>query len=155
MTRTDRESKPLLVTLALVAALAMYAGLVRGPADEEVLAQVVRDVAFGDTTILHPMAAALVHADERQQVVNVIETSCRLIPHQITLKKGQPVTLSLTSTNRTHRFLLRALKIDTDISPGTTTEVTVTPRVAGRFKAISDHYCRAGHGNMRMTVVVE
>jgi heme/copper-type cytochrome/quinol oxidase subunit 2 len=33
--------------------------------------------------------------------------------------------------------------------------MTMTPQLAGTFKAISDHYCRAGHGNIKMTVVVE
>jgi hypothetical protein len=51
MMRTDRESKRLLIGLALVAALAMYAGLVRGTAYEKVRAQAVRDFAFGDTTV--------------------------------------------------------------------------------------------------------
>jgi heme/copper-type cytochrome/quinol oxidase subunit 2 len=110
MMRTDRESKTLLIGLALVAVLAMYAGLVRGTAYEEVRAQAVRDFAFGDTTVLHPTAAAVVQADERPRVVTTIDSSSRLIPQQITLKKGRPVTLSLTSTDRTHRLLLRALK---------------------------------------------
>ena len=56
MTQTKRESKLRLIALALLAALAMSAGLVRGPTDEEVLAQAVRDVAFGDRTVLHPAA---------------------------------------------------------------------------------------------------
>ena len=68
MTQTKRESKPRLIALALLAALAMSAGLLRGPTDEEGLAQAVRDVTFGDTTVLHAAAAAVVHADERPQV---------------------------------------------------------------------------------------
>jgi heme/copper-type cytochrome/quinol oxidase subunit 2 len=63
--------------------------------------------------------------------------------------------LQLTSTDRTHGFMIRALKIDTDIKPGNVTEMTVTPATAGTFKAICDHYCGLGHGNMKMTVVVE
>jgi cytochrome c oxidase subunit 2 len=61
----------------------------------------------------------------------------------------------LTSTDRIHGFLIRALKIDTDIVPGKAKDMTVTPQVAGTFKAICDHYCGVGHGNMKMTVVVE
>jgi hypothetical protein len=52
---TDRESKPLLIALALVAGLAMYAGLVRGPIDE-VLGQGV-DLTVGHGTVVHRAGA--------------------------------------------------------------------------------------------------
>jgi len=87
--QTKRESKLRLIALALLAALAMSAGLVRGPTDEEVLAQAVRDVAFGDTSVFHPAVAAVVHADERPQVTTVIDSKFRPIPDEITLKKMQ------------------------------------------------------------------
>ncbi len=51
--------------------------------------------------------------------------------------------------------MVRALKLDLDIEPGKTTEARVTPTQAGRFTAICDHFCGSGHGNMKMTFVVE
>jgi cytochrome c oxidase subunit II len=93
-------------------------------------------------------------ADENAQVVKITASKFRFTPDHITLVKGQPVTLQLTSTDRTHGFMLRALKIDTDIKPGTVTQMTVTPATAETFKAICDHYCGVGHGGMKMTVVV-
>jgi cytochrome c oxidase subunit 2 len=94
-------------------------------------------------------------ADESAQVVKITASKFHFTPDHITLVKGQPVTLQLTSTDTTHGFLIRALKIDTDIKPGTVTQMTVTPTTAGTFKAICDHYCGLGHGGMKMTVVVE
>src|SRR5215472_10574910 len=94
-------------------------------------------------------------AGDSAQVVKITASKFHFTPDHITLIKGQPVTLQLTSTDRTHGFLIRALKIDTDIKPGTVTAVTVTPTSAGTFKAICDHYCGVGHGGMKMTVVVE
>src|SRR5689334_803937 len=76
-------------------------------------------------------------------------------PNQITLKKGEPVVLQLTSGDVTHGFYLKPLKIDEIIEPGKTTEVKVTPQVAGTFTTICDHFCGANHGNMKMTIVVE
>jgi cytochrome c oxidase subunit II len=93
-------------------------------------------------------------ADESAQVVKITASKFHFTPDHITLVKGQPVTLQLTSTDRTHGFLLRALKIDTDIKPGKVTQMTVTPATAGTFKAICDHYCGLGHSGMKMTVVV-
>lgn len=100
----------------------------------------------------------LARAQEPQavpQVVKITASKFHFSPDHITLKKGQPVTLELTSTDTTHGFLIRALKIDTDIKPGRTTNMTVTPENAGTFKAICDHYCGLGHGMMKMAVTVE
>jgi cytochrome c oxidase subunit 2 len=89
------------------------------------------------------------------RVVKITASKFQFPPDHISLTKGQPVLLQLTTTDRTHGFVLRALKIDTDIKPGKVTEITLTPTTAGTFKAICDHYCGVGHGSMKMTVVVE
>ena len=75
-------------------------------------------------------------------------------PSEITLKRGEPVILRLTSTDRVHGFMSRLFKIDTDIPPDKTTDVSVTPASAGNFTIICDHYCGTGHGNMKMKVTV-
>ena len=98
---------------------------------------------------------SITRADEGAQVVKIIAGKFHFTPDHITLVNGQPVTLELTSTDVTHGFMIRALKIDTDIKPGKVTEVTVTPATAGTFKAICDHFCGSGHGGMKMTVVIE
>ena len=94
-------------------------------------------------------------AGEGAQVVKITASKFHFTPDHITLVKGQPVMLQLTSTDKTHGFLIRALKIDTDIKPGTVTQIMVTPQTAGTFKAICDHYCGLGHSGMKMTVVVQ
>jgi cytochrome c oxidase subunit 2 len=94
-------------------------------------------------------------AAESPQIIRITASKFQFSPNQITLHKSEPVTLQLTSSDRTHGFLLRAFKIDTDIEPGKTKEITITPQTVGTFKAICDHYCGTGHGNMKMTIVVE
>ena len=37
----------------------------------------------------------------------------------------------------------------------TATDIVLTPTTTGKFTAICDHFCGAGHGNMRMTYFVE
>ena len=93
-------------------------------------------------------------AGDSVQVLKITASKFHFTPDHITLIKDQPVTLQLTSTDATHGFMLRALKIDTDIKPGTVTKMTVTPATAGTFKVICDHYCGLGHSGMKMTVVV-
>jgi cytochrome c oxidase subunit 2 len=102
----------------------------------------------------------LVHAQEaanaavEPKVIAISAKKFAFIPSAITLKKGEPVILRLTSADRVHGFMSRPLKIDTDIAAGKTTDVTVTPSSAGNFTVICDHYCGTGHGNMKMKVAV-
>jgi cytochrome c oxidase subunit 2 len=154
--RPDTD-KPTLIALALVAALSMYTGLVRGPGDDEVLAQVLRSFTAARPNVVQLAAVPVAHGDEglHPEVINIRVSKLRITPNHITLKKGQPATLILSSDNRAHRFLLRALNIDANVLPAKTTAVTVTPQVAGTFKAICDHCGRSGHPDMKMTVVVE
>jgi cytochrome c oxidase subunit 2 len=95
-----------------------------------------------------------VHAVQAPQVVKITASKFHYEPDHIALKKGQPVTLQITSLDTTHGFMLRPLKIDTDIRAGTSTVVTVLPAGAGTFTAICDHYCGLGHGGMKLTMSV-
>ena len=102
----------------------------------------------------------LVHAQEaanaavEPKVIDITAKKFAFTPSTITLKKGEPVILRLTSADRVHGFMSRPLKIDTDIAAGKTTDVAVTPSTAGNFMVICDHYCGTGHGNMKMKVAV-
>lgn len=94
------------------------------------------------------------HADDIP-VVEITAKRFAFSPDKITLKKGQTVKLRLHSEDVTHGFFLRPLKLDEEIPPGQTVDVTVTPQTAGTFMTICDHFCGANHGNMNMTIVVE
>jgi cytochrome c oxidase subunit II len=88
------------------------------------------------------------------KVIEISAKRFQFTPSEITLKKGEPVILRLTSTDRVHGFMSRLFKIDTDIPPDKTTDVSLTPTTAGDFAIICDHYCGTGHGNMKMKVTV-
>jgi cytochrome c oxidase subunit II len=142
------RTKGRLITFAFLAGLAAYGTLAQTRPDLKPVQLGSRMATVGD-------GSALAHADTGPQVIKITASKFHFTPDHITLEKGQPVTLRLTSSDETHGFMLRALKIDTDINPGKITEITVTPTSTGTFKAICDHYCGLGHGNMKMTVVVE
>ena len=103
-------------------------------------------------TVVHAQEAA--NAAVEPKVIDITAKKFAFTPSTITLKKGEPVILRLTSADRVHGFMSRPLKIDTDIAAGKTTDVTVTPATAGNFTVICDHYCGTGHGNMKMKVAV-
>ena len=93
-------------------------------------------------------------ADVNSKVIEITAKKFKFSPSEITIKKGEPVILRLTSSDRVHGFMSKPLKIDTDIAAGKTTDVAVTPDTAGDFTVICDHYCGTGHGNMKMKVTV-
>lgn len=95
-----------------------------------------------------------VNAATTPRVVEIQARKFQFTPAEVTLKKGEPVILRLTSADRAHGFLLKPLKIDADIAPGKTVDVAVTPTAAGNYTVICDHYCGTGHGNMKMKLTV-
>ncbi|HEU5403605.1 MAG TPA: cupredoxin domain-containing protein [Terriglobales bacterium] len=105
-------------------------------------------------TLLSFGSARRVSAQE-PRVIDITAKRFGFTPDTITLKKGQTVKLRLHSEDVIHGFFSRQLKIDEEVEPGKTTEITLTPQAAGTFKTICDHFCGAGHGNMAMTIVVE
>lgn len=96
----------------------------------------------------------LAHASDNPKVIQISAKKFEFTPSQITLKKGEPVILRLTSSDRVHGFMSKPLKVDTDIPNDTTKDVAITPDTAGDFTIICDHYCGTGHGNMKMKVTV-
>jgi cytochrome c oxidase subunit 2 len=102
----------------------------------------------------------LVHAQQvanaavTPQVIEVTAKKFEFTPKEITIKKGQPVILRLTSADRVHGFMSKPLGFDTDITPGKPTDVAVTANSSGHYTVICDHYCGTGHGSMKLKVTV-
>jgi cytochrome c oxidase subunit 2 len=103
------------------------------------------------------LAATLVvvHGEAAEApVVAITAHRFEFTPAEVTLERGQPVVLRLTSQDVTHGFYSKQLGLDELIEPGKVLDVPLTPVEAGRFTVICDHFCGAGHGGMRMVVVV-
>jgi len=98
--------------------------------------------------------AASAQASGQQKVIEITAKRFEFSPNNLTLKKGEPVVLRLTSADVTHGFFSRDIKVDELIEPGKPVEVAVNPQKAGTFTVICHHFCGAGHGNMKMTVTV-
>jgi cytochrome c oxidase subunit 2 len=75
-------------------------------------------------------------------------------PGEITLKKGEPVVLRLSTEDVTHGLSLKELEIDATIEPGKVSDVAITPKQTGKLVAACNHFCGAGHRNMRLVVNV-
>ncbi len=104
---------------------------------------------------IRPARTAADTAPASSRVIAISARRYEFSPNTITIQKGEPVTLSLRSQDRAHGFLVKPLGIDTDITPGKNTDVTIRPETAGTYTVICDHYCGLGHGGMKMTIVVQ
>ncbi|HEV7427124.1 MAG TPA: cupredoxin domain-containing protein [Thermoanaerobaculia bacterium] len=93
--------------------------------------------------------------DPAPREISITAKRFEFTPNQITLKRGEPVTLHVSALDRDHGFYQKDLKIDLDLTPDHESLVTITPETAGRYVAICDNFCGSGHGNMKMVINVE
>ncbi len=100
-------------------------------------------------------AGSRLRAAEEPKVITITAKRFEFNPKEIILKEGDTVKLQLTTEDVTHGFFMKPLGIDEDIIAGKTTEIVLTPKTTGRYTTICDHFCGAGHGGMKMTIVVE
>ena len=75
-------------------------------------------------------------------------------PAEITLKKGEPVVLVLTTEDVTHGLKFKELNLNTRIEKGKPSELAFTPDHAGDFVGHCSVFCGSGHGSMTLTLHV-
>jgi cytochrome c oxidase subunit II len=75
-------------------------------------------------------------------------------PAEITLKKSQPVVLSLKSSDVAHGLRFRELNLDVKIPKGGVAEMRLTPDKTGDFVGHCSVFCGSGHGEMTLTLHV-
>jgi cytochrome c oxidase subunit 2 len=99
-------------------------------------------------------AFRLSHAQEQPHKVDIVAHRFSFEPSEITLKKGEPVILTLTSKDVTHGLKLDAFNEVVKANKGQTSQVEFTPNEVGTFTAQCAVFCGAGHGSMRLTIHV-
>jgi len=79
------------------------------------------------------------------------------LPQTIRVQRGRPVTIVVRNPDTvTHSFYLPALNLSTGaIRPGSVTEVTFTPEVAGEYLFLCTIWCSDYHMYERGTLIVE
>jgi cytochrome c oxidase subunit 2 len=97
------------------------------------------------------MAAKPVNPPQKFQVT---ASKFQFEPNQITVKKGEPVTIVLTSNDVTHGLKIPDLHVEDTVKKGDSTEVTFTPDKTGTFQGKCAHFCGKGHGSMTLQVNV-
>jgi cytochrome c oxidase subunit 2 len=75
-------------------------------------------------------------------------------PAEITLKKGEPVVLVLTTEDVTHGVKFKELNLNTKFEKGKPSELAFTPDEVGDFVGHCSVFCGSGHGSMTLTLHV-
>jgi len=94
-------------------------------------------------------------AEPPEQIVKITARKFEYNPNEIKLKKGVPVVLELSSSDRLHGFSCPEFGIRTDIVPGIVNTVRFVPDKAGTFLFHCDIFCGTGHEDMTGKFLVE
>jgi cytochrome c oxidase subunit II len=105
-----------------------------------------------------PFAWRLSHAQDPSKDpphrIEIVAKRFEFSPSEITIKKGQPVILALTSKDVQHGLKLDAFNQVVKANKGQTSQVEFTPTETGTFPAQCAVFCGAGHGSMKLIVHV-
>jgi cytochrome c oxidase subunit 2 len=106
-------------------------------------AQRRRLVATGVASIAFGAAAFA-----QDKVIRIVAKKFEFIPAEISLEKGVPVVLELTTEDVAMGFSAPDFKVDVEIIPGKAVRVRLVPDKAGTFEFICDVFCGDGHEDM-------
>lgn len=94
------------------------------------------------------------HAEDAPKRIEITAKRFDFTPSEITLKKGEPVVIVLTSTDVDHGVKFKELNLVVNGKKGQTNEVKFTPDKVGDFVGQCSVFCGSGHGGMKMTMHV-
>jgi cytochrome c oxidase subunit II len=85
------------------------------------------------------------------QRVEIVAKRFDYTPNDVTLKKGVPVVVVLTSKDADHGLKVPGLNVLIKGKKGESKEFAFTPNEIGTFPAQCATFCGSGHGSMKMT----
>lgn len=95
-----------------------------------------------------------VQAAPRTKVIKISAKRFDYAPGRVTLKKGEPVILELTSRDVLMGFNLPDFNLRADVIPEKVTRVTFVPDKSGTFTFLCDVFCGSKHEEMHGTLTV-
>jgi cytochrome c oxidase subunit 2 len=94
------------------------------------------------------------NAGDTPKRIEITASKYSFSPSEITLKKGEPVVLVLSTEDVTHGLKVKELNIKVDIKKGHPEEIPLTPTQVGHFEGKCSHFCGKGHGSMTLAINV-
>jgi cytochrome c oxidase subunit 2 len=121
--------------------------------DKRLLRIAAGAAALGFASIATYVAAQ--PAQPKERVIRIDAKRFDYTPGELTLKKGEPVILELTSRDVLMGFNLPDFNLRADMVPDKVTRVRFVPDKTGSFTFLCDIFCGSKHEEMngRLTVV--
>ena len=98
--------------------------------------------------------ATYVTAQPKEKLIKMTAKRFDYTPGHLTLKKGEPVILELTTADVMMGFNLPDFGVRADIVPDKVTRVRLVPDKTGTFTFLCDIFCGDGHEEMHGTLIV-
>jgi len=116
-------------------------------------------------TVVNALAALLIVAGSgaasfawatasSEKVIKVVSKRFVFTPAEITLKKGVPVDIEITSEDVVMGFSVPDLQQRADILPKQVAHVHLKPEKVGTYPFLCDIFCGSGHENMNGMIKV-
>jgi len=107
-----------------------------------------RFIAGTAAAALAAAGARALFAAPAERVIRVTAHRFLFEPNELTLTKGVPVAIELTSTDVMMGFSVPDFDVRSDIVPGQVTRLRFTPDKTGNFVFLCDVFCGSGHSGM-------
>jgi cytochrome c oxidase subunit 2 len=114
----------------------------------------VRTVIIGSLAIGSLALSGFAPAQDAPRRIEVSVKKFSYTPAEVTVKKGEPVVLVLTSEDVTHGLKFKELNLNTKVEKGKPAELAFTPDKVGDFVGHCSVFCGSGHGSMTLTLHV-
>jgi len=115
----------------------------------------VLSLAAAAAVLASGSVCSYVMAQPRERVIRITAKRFSYTPGELTLKKGEPVVLELTSADVLMGFNLPDFNVRADVIPDKVTRVSFVPDKTGTFIFLCDIFCGDKHEEMhgQLTVV--
>jgi cytochrome c oxidase subunit 2 len=114
----------------------------------------VRTIFIGCLAVCSVTLSGFVPATDAPKRLEVSVRKFAYTPAEITLKKGEPVVLVLTTEDVAHGRKFKELNLNAKFEKGKPSELAFTPDKVGDFVGHCSVFCGSGHGSMTLTLHV-
>jgi len=114
----------------------------------------VKTMSFGCLATLSLVLSGFSPAPDAPRRVEVSVKKFAYSPAEVTVKKGEPVVLVLTTEDVSHGLKFKELNLNAKFEKGKPAELAFTPDKVGDFVGHCSVFCGSGHGSMTLTLHV-
>ncbi|HTD05713.1 cupredoxin domain-containing protein [Undibacterium sp.] len=93
-------------------------------------------------------------ANPPAKIIRISAKRFQFMPSEVRLKRGEEVVLELSTQDVLMGFSVPGLKLRSDLVPGKTQTIRLTPDQAGEYDFLCDVFCGSGHEDMTGKLIV-